>query len=108
MAYTLQELGFNKCAAKKKDDLTGLQGAAAGGLGGLVATSIVHPLDTYGTSKQVGTWPLLKKDIMKAKGLKKLGPLYEGVGIKVLKNVPSTAIGFMVYNMIKNQVANNK
>lgn len=71
-----------------------IPGAIAGGL----STAIMYPIDTLQIMKQTQTLP---------KGglrLKNIPRLYKGIGLKMLKIIPTTAISFATYDFIKKKM----
>jgi len=78
---------FNKTAGRIIDPRTFWAGAGAGG----IATIATYPADVITTMKQTGKDP--KKELEEYKTPQaKLKRLYSGVGLKLVKNVPQTAI----------------
>lgn len=84
----------------------------AGGIGGLVADFIMHPLDTMKTRQQasldtVKTLDLKLRnlhplEILKMEGLRK--GWYSGLSAAMLGSLPSAAIFFMTYEFLKEEM----
>lgn len=71
-----------------------LPGAIAGGF----STAVTYPIDTLQIMKQTQTFP---KGGLK---LKNIPRLYKGIGLKMLKIVPTTALSFAAYDFIKKKL----
>lgn len=110
-------------------------GLALGGLAGAISTSVVQPLDqiqnmmsTYKVRPEYGSRTKTYVDLIKAiyrddlgqtlksteqytKGLKGLKNFYNGLGVKVVKTVPQSALllglNAMLYKIYKDKVREN-
>jgi|APSaa5957512622_1039677.scaffolds.fasta_scaffold00627_12 hypothetical protein len=81
---------------------------APGALSGTVTSLLLHPLDTLQVRRQTAPPsqnvdfnkpPKLTKPIGKLKAFKSL---YKGLGLKLLRNIPTLAIGFGTYGVTKD------
>lgn len=70
-----------------------IPGAVAGG----ISTAIMYPIDTIQIAKQTGV-----------KIPKTPGRLYKGIGMKMLKIIPTTAISFAAFDYMKKLMTGNK
>lgn len=119
-----------KLKDNSKDLLVGL---GIGGLAGAVSTAVVQPLDqiqnmmsTYKSNAAYKTRTKTYKDLVKAmyhgdmdlvlkdssqytKGLKGLKPFYAGLGVKLIKTMPQSALllglNTILYKMYKDKQA---
>ncbi len=123
-----EDVAKNKLKDNSKDLLVGL---GIGALAGAASTMAVQPLDqiqnmmsTYKSNSAYKTRTKSYKDLIKAmyrndmnavlkhpseytKGLKGLKPFYAGIGVKMIKTMPQSAIllglNTLLYKMYKNR-----
>ena len=79
----------NEPKIKKKTMSEGTKDILSGLTAGAASTFATYPVDTITTRRQV------------ASAAKKGGGLYSGVGLKLLKNVPGTAITLGTYGVTR-------
>lgn len=69
-----------------------IPGAAAGA----ISTVVLYPLDTIQMAKQ-----------LRVPSPKTVKQLYKGIGLKMVKIIPTTALSFAVYDLLKNKLLKN-
>lgn len=82
--------------------------AFAGMLGGSLANIILHPIDIVRSRTQVGnklSFPKTVKTILKTQGFR---GLYSGGSIAITANAIAWGLYFKIYNILKNDIFNDK
>ncbi|KAL6948800.1 hypothetical protein ACO0QE_001273 [Hanseniaspora vineae] len=100
-------------SSTSSDKLSIWYNVIAGGLGGVVADSAMHPLDTVKTKQQAPTLTSRStaqrasfKSTFQQEGVRK--GLYAGYSAAVLGSLPSTAVFFGTYEYIKTTLIDQK
>ena len=118
------DIVFEKLAAKQKKNMFGMTNKqrdfVAGTVAGAGATAAFYPLDAIVTSQQSGTWSKkvktpkgikmkgFKHDLKKMTVPKKLGRLYRGAGLKLLKNAPTSGLTLALFGMTQRWLEGKK
>ena len=126
--------GMKKQAAQKTSNKFGLNNKQrdflAGTAAGAGATAVFYPLDAIVTSQQSGTWSKksrvspearlrkgrnnnpkmkgLKHDLQKMSLPKKVKRLYKGVGLKLLKNAPTSGLTLALFGITQRYLQGKK
>lgn len=107
--YTKKE--YENKLQSSEEAVKDIKALAAGTGAGVIASGVVHPLDTYLTSvmtKSPSDIQKFKKELGSLGPVGKIGRLYQGVGLKAIKVGIAGGLSFAAYNKIMRALNKEK
>lgn len=107
--YAKSHLEENRKGTAQKGDTVTIP-LVSGAFAATVAWTVGYPFDLIKTRIQAGGSQSIigtAKEIIQEAGGRPIAGLYRGFALKLLRSVPASAIGFVVYEFVKNEIAPN-